>query len=1069
VYSKSHCLIAFLVSAALALAAAADNAQTAPAPAPQTPPAAAPQTAPAPAPQAAPAVSTPATPAPAQMTPATTGVLRGHILDQTGALIPGAQITVTTAAGVTVGTGTASASGTYVVRGLPAGSYIVQVTFTGFAPFVSAPIPLAAGQSKSVDVKMAVENTQQQVIVTDESGPTVSTDADANASAIVLKGSDLDALSDDPDELQNELQALAGPSAGPNGGQIYIDGFTGGTLPPKSAIREIRINQNPFSAEFDHIGYGRIEILTKPGTDSLHGRGFLQGNDSAFNTGNPFAPPPAYHSIQYNGTISGALNKKASYFLSVEGRDNPDASIYTVGIPIQTAGTGPFFIPTNSSGTVINTTGAIYSPASRIEVSPRLDLQLGPKNTLTVRYQFESGSTSGNFGSTSLPSQATGNTISEHSVQMDDTQIISDRIVNETRFQYRLAPTVNTSVSTAPKVGVGGFFTGGGSSSQSSSDRSMHIELQNITTMTKGTQAIKFGTWLRDNRDANTSSGGFNGSFAFADLNDYTGAVNNFYTPGFCPAGGPVTSECGETNLPIKMNITTGNTKYLGNVFDAALYFQDDWKVNRFLTLSGGLRWESQNHVSDHSDFAPRLAFAYALDGHKKGAVAKTVVRGGYGFFYDRFQIGSLMGLEKNHVSNSPSQQQYVITNPACFNPVSISAATLTACNGGTAPTLETQQFSQLIPSYHSPYIEQLGLSLERQLTKVSTLTFTYLHSYGVHQIATRDSNPYQNVAGTFNYGPNIGSGLRLNTNFGPIDEIFPEAVFKQNQLIANLNARFTPNFSVTGFYTLNFSSGDTGTASNSYNLKQDYGRSGFVRRNMVFLFANYSGKWGISYNPFLVAQSGRPFNITTDTDLTGDNFFNDRPSLAASSSSCSGNPQYTQTSFGCLDTIPQSGEALLAPNLGDSPSSVTFNLRISRSWGIGPKVQAPAGAGGQRGQGGGGGFGGGGFGGGPGGGGGGRGGGGGGGGGFGGGGGGGMSNTGHKYSLTFSAQALNLFNDINYGTPNGSVVPTLIPGSTIYGPGSRFDKSTSLASGQFASPSGSASRRIFIMAAFQF
>jgi hypothetical protein len=1085
-------LIAFLVSAALALAAATFNAQTPPAPAsqappaaapqtaparaPQTPPAAAPQTTPAPAAQTAPAVSTPA---PAQAAPATTGVLRGHILDQTGALIPGAQITVSTPAGVTVGTGTASAAGTYVVRGLPAGSYIVQVTFTGFAPFVSEPIPLAAGQSKSMEIKMAVEATEQQVVVSDESGPTVSTDADANASAIVLKGSDLDALSDDPDELQNELQALAGPSAGPNGGQIYIDGFTGGTLPPKSAIREIRINQNPFSAEFDRIGYGRIEILTKPGTDTLHGRGFLQGNDSAFNTGNPFAPPPAYHSIQYNGTVSGALNKKASYFLSVEGRDNPDASVYTVGIPIQTAGTGPFFIPTNSSGNVINTTGAIYSPASRIEVSPRLDLQLGQKNTLTLRYQFESGSTSGNFGSTSLPSQATGNTTSEHSVQFDDTQIITDRIVNETRFQYRLAPTDNSSVSTAPKVGVGGFFTGGGSSTQSSTDRSSHIELQNITTMTKGTQAIKFGTWLRDNRDANTSSDGFNGSFTFADLNDYTGAVNNFYTPGFCPAAGPVTSECGKTNLPIKMNINTGNTKYVGNVFDAALFFQDDWKVNKFLTLSGGLRWESQNHISDHSDFAPRLAFAYALDGHKKGTVAKTVVRGGYGFFYDRFQIASLMSLEGNHVSNSPRQQQYVITNPACFNPVSlvnISMATLTTCNGGTAPTLQTQQFTQLIPSYHSPYDEQLGLSLERQLTKVSTLTLTYLHTYGVHEMATRDSNPYQNVPGTFNYGP--GSGPRLNANFGPIDEIYPEAVFKQNQLIANLNARFTPNFSVTGFYTLNFASGDTGTASNSYNLKQDYGRASFVRRNVVFLFGNYSGKWGISYNPFLFVQSGRPFNITTDTDLTGDDFLNDRPSLAASSSSCSGNPQYALTSFGCLDTIPQSGETLLAPNLGNGPASISVNLRVSRSWGIGPKVESPAGARGQRGQGGpggGGGFGGGGFGGGPGGGGGGgggRGGGGGGGGGgmFGGGGGrGGMSNTGRKYSLTFSAQALNLFNDINLGTPSGSVVPTLIPGSTIYGPGSRFDQSTSLASGQFASPSGSASRRIFIMAAFSF
>ena len=181
------------------------------------------------------------------------------------------------------------------------------------------------------------------------------------------------------------------------------------------------------------------------------------------------------------------------------------------------------------------------------------------------------------------------------------------------------------------------------------------------------------------------------------------------------------------------------------------------------------------------------------------------------------------------------------------------------------------------------------------------------------------------------------------------------------------------------------------------------------------------------------------------------------------------------QTSFGCLDTIPQSGESLLTVNDGFAPASVAVNLRVSRSWGIGPKVAAPAGSnrGGKvatGGPGGPGGFGG--IGGGPGGGGGGRG--GGGGGGFGGGGGmrGGMSNTGHKYSLTFSAQALNLFNDIDYGTPSGSVVPTLVSGSGAtaqYGPGSRFQKSTSLAGGIFASPTGSAARRIFLQAAFSF
>ncbi len=766
----------------------------------------------------------------------------------------------------------------------------------------------------------------------------------------------------------------------------------------------------------------------------------------------------------------------------MEGRDNPDASISTVYIPVQSANspctatpvTGPpFYIPAGS------TDCAIYSPNQRIEISPRIDLQLGPKNTLTVRYQYQSSSTSGNFGSAALPSQATGNTTTEQSVQMDDSQIITDRIVNETRFQYRRAPTVNTAISSAPTVSVPGYFSGGGAASQPSSDHSTHLELQNITTMSVRAHAIKFGTWLRDNRDANTSSSGFNGVYTFSTLADYTGAMNALYNGTACPTNAPSgTTVCGSVNLPTKLTISTGNEKYLGNVFDGALFFQDDWKANKFLTLSGGLRWESQNHIADHSDWGPRVALAYALDGHKKNAVSKTVVRGGFGFFYDRFQIGSLMGLERNHVTTNPSQQQYVITNPTCFYPDGLANVNLANCNNSVTPTLQTQQFQSPKPNYHSPYDEQFGASLERQLTKASTLTLTYLHTYGVHQIATRDANAYLPGDYTFNAsGPPTITAQRPNPSFGPIDEIFPEAVFKQNQLITSINARLTPTLSLIGFYSLNFANADTGTASNSYNLNQDYARASFVKRQMVFLMGNYTGKWGITYNPFLVVQSGRPFNITTDTDLTGDDFFNDRPSYAASSSSCVGNAQYVQTSFGCLDSIPQSGESLLPANLGNSPASVSLNLRVSRAIGIGPKVEPAAnGAGGPRG-GGPGSFGGGlgGFGGGPGGGGpggGGRGGGGGFGGGPGGGGPRGMSNTGRKYSLTFSAQALNLFNDVNYGSPTGSVVPTLVSGSgptAVYGPGSRFDASTSLASGLFASPSGSASRRIFIMAAFQF
>ena len=144
----------------------------------------------------------------------------------------------------------------------------------------------------------------------------------------MIKGEDLQALSDDPDELQSELEALAGPSAGPNGGQIYIDGFTAGQLPPKADILEIRVNQNPFSAEYDKLGYGRIEITTRPGASQFHGQVLGDLSDSLFNSRNPFvAEEPAYHTDFFNGTIGGPLSHKASFFFAFFRRDIQDNAI----------------------------------------------------------------------------------------------------------------------------------------------------------------------------------------------------------------------------------------------------------------------------------------------------------------------------------------------------------------------------------------------------------------------------------------------------------------------------------------------------------------------------------------------------------------------------------------------------------------------------------------------------------------------------------------------------------------------------------------------------------------------
>src|SRR5271167_1421655 len=240
----------------------------------------------------------------------TTGTLRGRITDPSGAVIPQATVVANTSDGRSV-TVVTNNQGIYEFKGLAPGSYTVTAVAKGFASDQEDGVNVIAGKAQQLDIALQIAVEEQHVEVQEES-PTVGVSAENSASTLIIKGKDLDALSDDPDELQSELQALAGPSAGPNGGQIYVDGFTAGQLPPKSAIREIRINQNPFSAQYDQLGYGRIEIFTKPGTDQIHGQVFVIGNDSAFNSPNPFAgEEPGYYTTQYNGSIGGPLGKKA--------------------------------------------------------------------------------------------------------------------------------------------------------------------------------------------------------------------------------------------------------------------------------------------------------------------------------------------------------------------------------------------------------------------------------------------------------------------------------------------------------------------------------------------------------------------------------------------------------------------------------------------------------------------------------------------------------------------------------------------------------------------------------------
>jgi len=938
---------------------------------------------------------------------AATGTLRGQVSDPSGAVIPGATVSAAPATGQ-ARTAQSDGQGKYELSGLVPGKYTVTATAKGFTAF-QQDIDVAARQATNLDIPLQILVEQQRVTV-EEQATTVDVNPSNNASVLVIQGKDLEALSDDPDELQSELEALAGPGAGPNGGQIYIDGFTGGQLPPKSSIREIRINQNPFSAEYDKLGYGRIEIFTKPGTGAWHGQAFLDGNDSSFNSVNPFVTEvPGYHSELFNASLSGPLSKKVSLFFNVEHRDINDANIVSAVLP-----NGPF-------------SQAVPTSSSRTNVGPRFDFQLSPTNTLTVRYQFtQNNQNDQGIGQFSLPSQAYNVRDTEQTLQISDTQILSANVVNETRFQYIHDNNSLASQFTGqPTVSVPGAFTGGpgpngtGGGNQLGTilDKENHYELQNYTSVNHGNHFLRFGGRLRATTDSNSSNSNFYGVYTFSSLSAY------------------------ESGTPSQLVITTGPPVAKVTLVDAGLYAEDTWKLRPNMTLTYGLRFETQNDLHDHADFAPRFSFSWGLGG-AKNKQPKTVLRAGSGIFYDRFAY-NLVLLTERFNPNLSGQTQSIFTNPpaTCYpNPES--------CSAEAAST-----FYRMSPNLRAPYIIQTGVSIERQLSKKATMAVTYLNSIGEHQFFLNNANA--SVPGTSNL-------YQYNS----------EGIFRQNQLITNFRVNAGAKLSLFGFYTLNYANSDLGSGASSASTgvagftsggslsnpmfisdqtdpSADYGRASFDVRHRAVLGGTVGLPKGFRLNPFMIVSSGTPYNVTVAQDLNGDSIFNDRPGFE-SVATCSPVTKLPSGNY-CtpLGTFNPAGVGPTLPiNYGSGPALFTMNLRLSKTFGFGKETGGASatgggpgggpGGGGGRGQGG------------PGGGLGGR--------GLAGGGGGpfGMgASTNRRYNLTFSVAARNVFNHVNFAAPIGVLES------------SKFAESNAIATGPFSS--GSAPRRIDLQVLFSF
>lgn len=853
--------------------------------------------------------------------------LRGQVSDEFGGVIVGATVTVTDSGGKSKSTVTGS-DGAFGVAGLMPGRHSIRVFSTGFAPYESADVDIKSGRNELPQITLGVSLDKEEVTVASEGPLSVDT---ASAGAIVLKGKDLESLPEDPDELAAALSALAGPAAGPNGGQITIDGFEGGRIPSRDSIREVRINDNPLSAENDRPGFGGITILTKPGTEKLRGSFSTTFNDESMNSRNPFLKQekrPPFQFRQFNGNLSGTIvPKKSSFFVDFNRGETDDNDLVNGRVLVDPSDPLSPEVPFNL---------AVLTPRRNWSVSPRVDYAFNANHTLVARYSFfRNEDLNQGVSQYSLPERAFDQSFSSHNLQLTETAVVNKSTVNETRFQFIRNRTQQDSLGSGVAINVFDAFFSGGAPVGDSFNESTRWEVTNTTTQARGAHSLKFGARLRGVRLSDFSESNFNGTFSFSSLADYRAAL----------AGQDVATQ---------FSISGGEPLAAISQVDFGGFFQDDWKLRPNLTVGYGLRYERQSNIDSRLNFAPRVYLAWSPDGGAQRQ-AKTVVRLGFGLFYDR--IGENFALQSLRF-NGLNQQQFIVTEPLTDEEIGklpISAAQqqaereraqlarsiLSRFNGSDVPTSEelsafsvSQTTRQLASDATAPYSYISGLIVTRQLTKTSTLN-VFFSTYDTRHVLRQ-----RNINAPIN-------GVRPNPAAGNIFQFETSGTQSMKQLNVSLSKQFRPGVSVTANYTLGKAESDTdfgGFPVNQYDLTGEYSRTSFDSRHRFILFASLGiPKLKLSLNPMIIANTGRPFNIITGFDNNRDGIINDRPAFATDATRpCSGDQRLgldcdlVESRWGNFDVNPKPGQTIVPRNFGEGPGFFAVNLRIGRSFAFG-------------------------------------------------------------------------------------------------------------------------------------
>ena len=780
-----------------------------------------------------------------------TGKLLVTLVDETNGVLPGATVTLagidTANKSVAIPAATTTDKGQATFDNLIPGRYSIKGEFSGFQARVLPEVRVRAGENKQV-LMLPLDRMQSDVTV-GRDRQAAAADRDITFGAVLTR-EQIEALSDDPDELKRQLMDIAGPN-----GKILVDSFEGRELPPKALIKSIRITRDQFAPEVHYAGELRIEILTQPGMGAVRGSARTGFYDSALDGTNPIVgqTPPA-QSWSYGGNLSGTLiNERSSFNISFNGNDSYTSPIQYAAVP---AGNVQGVVP-------------IKTLNDNRFFSGGLDYALTRDQVLRLNFNGSKFSTAnGGVGTYDLPGRAYSSNNSNFGMYLQQNGPIGRRFVLNTRLSVTGNDSEMKSVVELPTIQVLDNFTSGGAQRRGGT-RGRNFWLNSDLDYVRGIHSMRGGIEVQYSSFRSDSQSNYLGTYVFESLEAYEAGRPRSYT-----------RRTGDPNIEYS-NVQGG------------IYFQDDIKVRKGLTVTGGVRYEAQTHIPDALNFAPRIGFTWAPT--KSG---KTTLRGSWGIFYDWLSTGTYA---QTLQLDGFRQAELNIINPSYPDP---------GLGGSIPPTNRYE----LAGDRNMAYSQRLSAGFAHTLSRRVSTNVLYSYAYQYKLLSGRNLNApvdgvrpdprfanlvlsspdgegtehYMNASLSLNLAPMPPTGGAAGPAAGGgavmmhgRDMMFISGGPGPGSSGSGPRWQWRRGLSASAFYNWGRSRNNTdGAFSIPFyaDLEQEWGPSSFDRRHNVHASIVSTALRNLTMRYAMSGTSASPLNIRTGIDDNADLVFNDRP-----------------------------------------------------------------------------------------------------------------------------------------------------------------------------------------------